>query len=346
MNIHRDIRDLQSQANRIEHNQRKAQELRNEQQRAARAARDQARADQRNTVAGGLAFTGSALLTTWLLDRRERKAHQEELRRQEQDRQYQHWLASTPEGQSYWQWRHQALALEESFEERDQRWQHAWSEAVPHAASHVQPAERQRFERNRKQVKGSGLRVWAMIAFALAAVNVLFTLFQALATKALDARHNEKVALWQDCVREMEAGNPLFYESLCDEVNPGSGWQNVIGASVWVLLFLAAGIFLLIIRRARMRAAKNDQAVLRDVQARTAHFGYDPLAVPAGWVPFRWWADPAFGQHRHEVQHLAWNGSSQRPQPNQLIPLVLPTVISTDQRLPQSINALLTEYSQ
>ncbi len=345
-NFHRDIRDIRNSAHNIE----------NHAADAARSTASSARSNAQTAQAAQSAATGAWVgagfqAVTAFQTARAARAQEEQLQlqhamaEQEKLHQFAMWR-QTPDGIAFVQWRARAVALAQFIRERDSMWLQGWARAIGRAQTETPEEEKQRYVKHFPKLKQTGLKVWAIIVFALAALAGLGALIQLGMMKLGESYHAEKLAAWQECVDQVAAGNEFYYQELCDQINPGAAATPVIQAVIWAVVFLAAAVALLVLRASRRRAAQADRTVPNEAQARIDRWGFDPLAVQPGYQAFAWYESQNVSGYADRLMQLALHGHTQFPAQSQLIKLVIPASWGPNQQHPVEVNEVLTWFQQ
>lgn len=258
---------------------------------------------------------------------REQHALQQAMAEQTARHEFSMWR-QTPEGSAFVEWQQRAVALIPFLRDRDRSWQVAWSQAIGHARAQIPADEQRRLHRQPARLRQQPLKVLSIVSFVL----LVFPLF-GLGLAALTSSFSSGQARYDECVRNMSA---ILTQADCDAVKPSNPF---VGPIVWLLVLVALGIVLAVLRRARMRAARTDTTLAAEAAVRTARWGYDPLVTSGAW--YGWHESEAFVGYADRLEQLVLNGPSVRPVPSQLLPLRIPAPWQPSERLPAEVNAYL-----
>ncbi|WP_017538207.1 hypothetical protein [Nocardiopsis halophila] len=253
----------------------------------------------------------------------------------------------TPEGEAFVDWQRRAAVLIPFLRNRERVWDAAWAGAIGRARQEVPAEERRRFAGRPARLRQTGLKVASIVCFALAGLFALMLLFQvamgALAGSVSQSAGSDRLT-YEECLEILEdPDNVIMREADCEAIKPEASGPTA-GSVVPVALFAGLGVALLVARKVRQRAALADPTVENESAARIATWGFDPLTTRGAWYP--WHESQGFIGYPDRIEHMVRSGPSQRPQPDQLVPLQVPTPRSPSSGLPAEVNGVLSTFQQ
>lgn len=255
----------------------------------------------------------------------------------------------TREGAAFMAWRDPAFKLAQFLRNRDAEWSEGWARVIASAQSEVPVAEVQRIVRQPALLKRTGLKVGAVLSFILAVLFGFGMIFQMLVASIPHSTSSSDFT-YADCLTALAKPNTIMTAENCDAIKP-AGSAPVIGQAVPAALLLGVGITLLVVRKRVQRAARADQTLAVEAQARIARWGFDPMAAAPGYTPFtwyesRWYENSSANVFADKLMTLAlYNGHGEPPTPSQLIKLVTPVSNQPHDVHPAEANTLLTRFA-
>ena len=143
-------------------------------------------------------------------------------------------------------------------------------------------------------------------------------------------------------VYKRQPDNFLISEADCEAANPGNPVRD---ATIWVGVWLTIAVGLLIFRFFRKRAARADQTVPNEAQARIDYWGFDPLAVHPGFYLFYWSPNLRATDYADRVKQFAIDGYRGHPHKSTLIKLDMPPAHPSRSDFAPEINEMLEWFA-
>ena len=253
----------------------------------------------------------------------------------------------TPEGAAFLAWREPAFALAQTLRDRDSQWLQGWARAIGQAQAEIPAEEKQRLLRRPASLRQSGLKVAAIVSFAVAGLFLLGLLVQLFALSVTDSAPATGGFTYEECLATLEdPNNALLSEADCEAINPGTT-GSIIPQVIPLALFLGLGVALTVVRRKKQTAARNDQTVENEARARVERWRFDPLAVEPGYTGFTWYESPNTEGYADRLMQLAlFDGHGRPPAQSDLIAVELPIARAPHPTNPAELNHLLGEFGQ
>lgn len=258
------------------------------------------------------------------------------------------WLNNDPAGSRYRQWGPGAVRLVRQTVKRDEQWEKQWNAVIEYFRDQVPLDEQERLYRRGARLEQRGLKTAAVLAFLAAAVAAVWFIASFFAPPPLVTFHEEEGIrtynydmTYEQCLEAVEIPEVEFVTSTsqCAPANPARGHAIRGGATAG---FLALGIVLLMVRSSAIKRARADTRVLDEAEARETRFGYDPLLVGPGEVPFPWFEEPRF---RERVNAVAGTMALRYNRPTDLPATNPPKIAKQDHRYPREVNAMLATFA-
>lgn len=218
----------------------------------------------------------------------------------------------TPEGAAFVEWQQRAALLIPLLRSRDRVWNAAWTQAIARANAEIPEAEKQRWAKHPARLMQNGLQAWFVVSLVGA---ILFGLVLALQMFSVLVRGNVATI-----------------------------FANLVVYGFPVALFLALMVVFARLRASRRRGAECDPRINDEAAARIRKWGFDPLTTRGAW--FAWHESEVFAGYADRIEHMVRTGPSARPQPSQLVKLVVPQPWAPTSALPAEVSAVLEAISQ
>ena len=249
------------------------------------------------------------------------------------------------EGKAFLAWRDPAFRLAQFLRNRDSEWLQGWARAIGRAQAEIPEGEKQRVAGHPARLKQSGLKSASIAVFVLAGLFALGLLFQVLVASIVQSVPDSSDFTYEECLATLgDPDNLLMSESDCDAIKPAG---PPIQLAVSLALSLGLGIVLVVARKSKQRAARADQTVANEAQARIERWGFDPLAVGQGYTGFAWHRSQESDGYADRLMALAlYDGHGRPPAESQLIPIDLPAPWGSHENHPEEVNELLERFAQ
>ncbi|MDA8368252.1 MAG: hypothetical protein M0026_00065 [Nocardiopsaceae bacterium] len=326
------------------------------------ASTDQSAA-QNTKLLKGIAFTSSASMVfngiTAANTARMARTQEQQFALQQEQHALQHAIAEqtarhefsmwrqTPEGAAFVDWQRRAAVLIPFLRNRERVWNAAWADAIRRAQDETPPDEKQRFTSHPARLRQAGLKAAFLISFAISGLFALMMLLQIVngaVSESLSQAEGSDHLTYAECLEILnDPDNFIMNESDCEAINPNPTGP-IIRRAVPLVLFAGLGITFFVMRKVKQRAAMADPTVENETAARIAKWGFDPLTTRGAW--YTWHESQGFTGYPDRIEHMVRSGSSQRPQPSQLIPLQVPTPWAPSHGLPTEVNSVLASFQQ
>jgi len=253
----------------------------------------------------------------------------------------------TPEGVAFLAWQKPAFGLAQALRDRDSDWLQGWARVIGQAQAEIPGDEKQRLMRRPASLRQSGLKVAALLSFAVAGLFLLGLLAQLFALSVMDSAPATGDFSYADCLVLLEdPDNVLISEADCDAISPASA-GSIIPQAIPLALFLGLGVALTVVRRKKQTAAREDQTVENESGARAERWRFDPLAVEPGYTGFTWYESPrAEGYADRLMQVALFDGHGRPPAQSDLLTVEMPIARAPHSTNPADINRLLEEFGQ
>ncbi|ROS73113.1 hypothetical protein EDF24_3221 [Curtobacterium sp. PhB130] len=239
----------------------------------------------------------------------------------------------TPEGAAFVDWQQRAAALIPFLRDRDRSWQSAWAGAIGRARAATPVDEQRRVAGQPARLRQTPLKVLSIVAFVL----LVFPLV-GLGLAALTSAFSNGQQAYQDCLGNV---SEILTRAECEAIRPGNPF---VGPIVWLVLLAGLGVLFTVLRRVRMRAARNDRRLADESAVRTERWGFDPLLTTGAW--YGWHESESFQGYADRLEQLVRSGATTRPTAEQLIRLQVPTPWQSADHLPAEVNAFLATVQQ
>ncbi len=250
------------------------------------------------------------------------------------------WIEQTESGKAFFAWRKNAASLVRRIYDRDSLWKQAWARHIGRAQSETPEDQKSRYQKHPRKLRQTGLLIGAVVMFIFAAFAGLNLAFE---SAAMSGSRASARASYENCLKNLDApDNLLFDEALCESVNPGN---PVLNATIWVVVWLTIAVGLLILRFFRKRAARTDQTVPNEAQARIDYWGFDPLAVHPGFYLFYWSPNLRATDYADRVKQFAIDGYRGHPHKSTLIKLDMPPAHPSRSDFAPEINEMLEWFA-
>jgi len=258
--------------------------------------------------------------------------------------QFSMWRQSA-EGVAFLAWRDPAFRLAQFLRNRDSEWLQGWARAIGRAQAEIPEGEKQRVRQHPARLKQTGLLAASIAAFVLAGLFALGLLVQIFASSMAQSAPDNGDFTYEQCLATLsDPDNLLLSQSDCDAIRPAG---PPVQLAVPLALSLGAGIVLLVVRRAKRRAARADQTVANEAQARVERWGFDPLAVGQGYTGFAWSQSPDADGYADRLMALAlYDGHGRPPTESQLVAIDVPASWSPQENHPEEVNELLERFAR
>lgn len=218
----------------------------------------------------------------------------------------------TPEGIAFVEWQQRAAMLVPLLRSRDRAWHAAWARAIARAFTEIPEDEKRRWVKHPARLRQSGLHAWFVASLVGAIIFGLVLLLRMV-----------EVLTWGDATTVI---------------------VNLVVYGFPAALSLVLTIVFARLRASRRRTAGSDPRINNEAAARITKWGFDPLATRGAW--FAWHESDWFAGYADRIEHMVRTGPSQRPQPSQLVKLIVPKSWAPISSLPAEVNATLEAISQ
>lgn len=248
------------------------------------------------------------------------------------------WIEQTESGKAFFAWRKNAASLVRRIYDRDSLWKQAWARHIGRAQSETPEDQKSRYQKHPRKLRQTGLLIGAVVMFIFAAFAGLNVGLQSMPSPSVDDGFT-----YEDCLELLDdPDNFLISEADCEAANPGNPVRD---ATIWVGVWLTIAVGLLIFRFFRKRAARADQTVPNEAQARIDYWGFDPLAVHPGFYLFYWSPNLRATDYADRVKQFAIDGYRGHPHKSTLIKLDMPPAHPSRSDFAPEINEMLEWFA-
>lgn len=246
------------------------------------------------------------------------------------------WVEQTDSGRAFFAWRKNAASLTRRIKDRDSLWKQSWARFIGRAQAETPEDQKIRYQQYPRKLRQTGLLIGSLVMFVFAGFALLNVGLQSMPKSVPGSVSYEK------CLEMLDAPDPIMSPANCEAINPG---HPVRDATIWVAVWLTIAVGLLILRFFRKRAARADQTVPNEAQARIDSWGFDPLAVQPGFYQFYWSPYLEATDYANRLKKFAINGYRGHPHRTTLPKLTMPQAHPPRSDFAPEINEMLEWFA-